>query len=163
MHGLQHHIFGAYKGLVSKFRNLVIILDFWPHCFCIFQKFVKRFCQGISDNFVEKRSDGIQYHRVWWYSMPSKFLFHKKCYILFSKHYFDTFCAKIFPWYWIPSVIFCTKMSKITHQNFSQIFEKWKNNTAKKSGIMTKFRNFEIIYISFNITILVGNWCNIRI
>ncbi len=68
--------------------NLVVIPDFWRYCFSIFQRFVKRFCQGILDNFVEKRSDGIQYHRVRWYSIPSKFLFHKKCYILFRKHYF---------------------------------------------------------------------------
>ena len=70
------------KGPVSNFRNLV------KFRFFIFQRFVKRYCLCILDNFVEKRSDGIQYHRVRWYSIPSKFLFHKKCYILFSKHYF---------------------------------------------------------------------------
>ncbi len=78
------------KVSVSKFQNLVIIPDFWWYRFVIFHRFVKRFCQGfltIFDNFVEKRSDGNQHHRVRWHSIPSKFLFHKKCYMLFSKHY----------------------------------------------------------------------------
>ncbi len=56
--------------------------------FSFFKELSKGFCQGILENFVEKTSDGIQYHRVRWYSIPSKFIFHKKCYILFSKHYF---------------------------------------------------------------------------
>ena len=109
------------KGPVSKFRNLVTIPDFWQYYFFIFQRFVKSFFQGILDNVVEKRSDGIQYHRVRWYSIPSKFELHKKCYILFSKHYFTVlthFVQKCF--------------HGIEYRlSFSQILEKWKNNTAK--------------------------------